>query len=63
MARAASGAKQAAANGVIRNSIQIRETNMSNKAQNKDSKKNGGHNGFVWSQRVVVYDGPGGFGR
>ena len=30
----------------------------------KDSnKKNGGHNGFIWSQRVVVFDGPGAFGR
>jgi hypothetical protein len=35
---------------------------MSNKDQNK-SKKNGGHNGFIWSQRVVVFDGPGAFGR
>lgn len=37
---------------------------MSNKTQNKEAaKKNGGHNGFVWSQRLVVFDGPGGFGR
>jgi hypothetical protein len=36
---------------------------MSNKNSNKDSKKNGGHNGFIWSTRVVVFDGPGGFGR
>ena len=27
------------------------------------TKKNEGHNGFVWSQRVVVFDGPGGFSR
>jgi hypothetical protein len=26
-------------------------------------KKNNGHNGFIWSQRVLVFDGPGGFGR
>jgi len=36
---------------------------MSNKSQTKDTKKNNGHNGFIWSQRVVVFDGPGGFGR
>jgi hypothetical protein len=34
------------------------------KSDTKDSsKKNNGHNGFVWSQRVEVFDGPGGFGR
>ena len=36
---------------------------MSNKSQPKESKKNNGHNGFIWSPRVVVFDGPGGFGR
>ena len=37
---------------------------MNHKADTKDnSKKNSGHNGFVWSQRAPVYDGPGGFGR
>ena len=30
-----------------------------NQTKKDESKKNGGHNGFVWSQR----SGPGGFGR
>jgi len=28
-----------------------------------NTKKNEGHNGFVWSQRAPVFDGPAGFGR
>ena len=36
----------------------------SNRGNDKGStKKNEGHNGFVWSQRSEVFDGPGGFGR
>ena len=43
-----------------------KDTSMTtyNRNNKKDeAKKNGGHNGFIWSQRVVVFDGPGGFGR
>jgi len=38
-------------------------THFNRNVKKDDSKKNNGHNGFIWSQRVVVFDGPGGFGR